>query len=295
MGAIRNLRRAGARCRRARAAFEVVFCCITLHIGHEERPVNQEMPRPLMWLISRYEHILMRTINYMARSDWLYRLGVTGRLIDWLSHRVMNYVNGEVLTLEEVVRMMDSLFDSGYTVATGTCPCRRARNMLSDDVPNNTDMVFGRWAEEYLEHYPGLYRRLERDEAKSLARNFDRHGFLHQVYGYHTRDGAAYVLCNCDPEVCIPLNAQKERGFKSFRRGRSVAVLDAGRCLGVEECGICLRRCPFDARFAQGDEVRIDPDACFGCGLCVSTCRGRATGLERRPGARLVYARYLVG
>jgi ferredoxin len=267
---------------------------MSAHEGHGDGTLNQSMPPFLMRWMSRYEHVILRPINWLARTDWAYRYGPTKRFVDWTSRRVMNTINGEVLTLDEVRSMLDSLFASGETVAVGTCPCRRARNEISDTVPNNTDMVFGKWAEEYVRNYPGLYHRLDPDEARELVEEFDRCGFLHQVYGYHQREGAAYVLCNCDKDICIPLQAQKERGFQAFRKGRSVAVVDTGRCLGIAECGLCLQRCPFDARVVGDGKSLVEVEQCFGCGVCICTCRGEASALERKKGAQLVYTRNLV-
>lgn len=267
---------------------------VPLHVGHGEQAIRQGVPRWFLRLFSRYEHQVMRVIDFLANSEPIYRFDLTRRLVMRLGELVMKAVNGEVLTLEEAREMVASAFDAGYVVAVGTCPCRRARNRISDCEPNNTDMVFGRWAEEYLANYPGLYYRPGREEALDLIEEFDRHGYLHQVYGFLSREGAAFVLCNCAPDICIPLQAQKRRGFQAFRKGRAVAVVDEGSCTGLEECGACLDRCPFDARMASGRAGRVDPEACFGCGLCVSTCRGAATSLARKDGARLIYAGRLV-
>jgi len=267
---------------------------LLLHMGHEEPGIYQDLPSFLMWLVSKYEHIMMRIINYLAMRDWIYRFEFVTRFMDFMSHRMMSFINGEVLTLDEVRELLGFIFEGGYTVAIGTCPCRRALNMLSDDVPNNTDMVIGHWAEDYLRHYPGLYHRIDRAEAEELVESFDSYGFLHQLYGFQSREGAAYVLCNCDSEVCIPLRAQKTRGYQSFRKGRSLAVVDEEACLGVENCGACLTRCPFDARIVDRGKGAVKEDMCYGCGLCVPTCKGKATTLERKKGAKLIYARRLV-
>lgn len=267
---------------------------LLLHMDHEEPGINQDLPYLLLWLVSKYEHIMMRIVNYLATHDWMYRFEFARRIMDFMSRWMMSFVNGEILTLDEVREMLGSIFEGGYTVAIGTCPCRRALNMLSDDVPNNTDMVIGLWAEDYLRHYPGLYHRIDQAEAEELVKSFNRHGLMHQLYGFQSREGAAYVLCNCDSEVCIPLRAQKARGYQSFRKGRSQAIVDEVVCLGVEECGACLLRCPFDARVVDRGKGAVKQDMCFGCGLCVSTCRGKATGLERKRGAKLIYARRLV-
>lgn len=268
---------------------------IPLHVGHGSTGLDQRFPRPLMKLVSRYEHIIMREVNYLATREWIHRIRFTRRLVDGIGNGMMKIVNGEILTRGEVNEMLESIFAGGYTVAVGTCPCRRARNQLSDELPNNCDMVFGRWAVEYLENYPGLYRRLDIDEALRLVERFDECGFIHQLYGARSIEGAAFVLCNCAPDVCIPLEAQRTRGYPAFRKGRSAAAVDAGKCLGPEACGACLERCQFGARSAAAGVIECNREKCFGCGLCLATCRGKATRLERVKGRELIYARHLVG
>ena len=272
----------------------VVLLVLPLHEGHGQELLRQRAPRFVLHLFSKYEHVIMRTIDYLASSEWIHGHTLTKRLVDSVSKGVISFINGEILNIEESRQMIDSIANAGYTIAVGTCPCRRARNQISDTLPNNTDMVFGRWAEEYLDNYPGLYRRVTREEALELVDSFDRHGFVHQIYGWPIREGASFVLCNCCKEVCIPLHAQRERGYPAFRKGRSLAVVDAGACAGVDECGICVARCPFGARGVLDGKAVVDGEKCYGCGVCAATCRGKATRLERKPDARLIFAKHLV-
>lgn len=268
---------------------------LPLHQGHGSRELlRQRAPRFLLHLFSKHEHVIMRTIDYLATTPWIHGHALSKRLVDAVSRGVIRFINGEILTLEESRRLIMSIAGAGYTIAVGTCPCRRARGLYSDTLPNDTDMVFGRWAEEYLDNYPDLYRRLTREEALELAEDFDRHGFIHQIYGFPVREDAAFVLCNCAREACIPLRAQRERGYPAFRKGRSLAVADADACLGTEECGACIARCPFGARVDRHGKAFVGGDDCYGCGVCAATCRGGATRLERRPGAQLIFARNLV-
>jgi NAD-dependent dihydropyrimidine dehydrogenase PreA subunit len=272
----------------------VLICILPLHLGHGEELLHQRIPRPILRLFSRYEHVFMRTINYLAMRDWIHNHAFTKRLVDRLTDLVLAIISGEILNLEESRQMIENIADHGYTIATGTCPCRRARNLLSDRVPNNTDMVFGTWADEYLNNYPGLYERLSKEEALQLVDEFDRHGFFHQVYGFLMRENAAFVLCNCAQDVCIPLQAQRARGYTAFRKGRSVAVVNRNACVGVDGCGICIERCPFDARYASDGKAAVNRDLCYGCGVCSATCKGEATHLESKPGAQLIFTRNLV-
>lgn len=273
----------------------VFLSALPLHVGHGDDKLRQRSPRFLLHVLSKYEHVIMRTINYLATREWIHDHAFTKRLVDRICDLVLSLINGEILNYEEARRLIEAIADGGYPIAVGTCPCRRARNMLSDTVPNNADMVFGRWAEEYLRNYPGLYSRLTREEALEALESFDLNGFIHQIYGFPLREGAAFVMCNCAQDVCIPLKAYREQGYPAFRKGRSVAVVDAGSCLGVDECGACFTRCPFEARKAgENGKSTVDRDKCYGCGVCMVTCKGEATRLERKPGAQLIFARNLI-
>jgi len=266
-----------------------------MHEGHGQELLRQRAPRFLLYLFSKYEHVIMRTIDYLASAARIHDHAFTKRVVDAVSKAVISLINGEILDLQESRQLIESIAGGGYTIAVGTCPCRRARNEISDTVPNNTDMVFGRWAEEYLHNYPGLYRQVSGEEALGLVEDFDRHGFIHQIYGFPVREDATFVLCNCDQHVCIPLQAQREKGYPAFRKGRSMAVVDVGACAGVDECGACLARCPFGARSAAADgKVSVASEECYGCGVCAATCRGQATRLQRKAGAQLIFARNLV-
>jgi len=271
-----------------------VLLTLPLHEGHGQELLRQRAPRFVLHLFSKYEHVIMRTIDYLASTAWIHDHAFTKRLVDGISNGVIRFINGEILDLEESRQLIAGIADAGYAIAVGTCPCRRARNKISDTVPNNTDMVFGRWAEEYLDNYPGLYTRISREEALGLVESFDSHGFIHQIYGFPLRERASYVLCNCDRDVCIPMQAHRKRGYAAFRKGRSLAAVDAGACLGTDECGRCIERCPFGARVAVAGKAVVVGDDCYGCGLCVTTCRGKATRLERKLGAQLIFARDLV-
>lgn len=51
----------------------------------------------------------------------------------------------------------------------------------------------------------------------------------------------------------------------------SVEVNDP-KCLGVAECGECVRVCPVNIFFPRGDRIGVqEEDECILCGLCL-TC-----------------------
>jgi ferredoxin len=265
---------------------------LATHVVYDPDMPAQRMPRLLMWFGSRYEHLMMRTIFWLADRNWLQH-PVAKKGINLIAALVMRVVSGEVLSYDEGQEMVNALFDSGATVAIGTCPCRRARRIYSTDVPNETDMVFGKWAREYIANYPEYYREISREEALEMLDVFDRSGFVRQVYGFNDSHGVAFVMCNCADDVCIPLHAMRTIGINAYEKGRSRAVVDAELCKGTASCGRCLARCRFNARMPEGKAAVIEEN-CMGCGLCVTGCPSGASSLSRVPGAHLHYARDLL-
>ena len=57
---------------------------------------------------------------------------------------------------------------------------------------------------------------------------------------------------------------------------------DRSKCLGAQECGMCVKRCPFGANKIKDGMVIFDKEKCMGCELCVATCKGCARELEER-------------
>lgn len=47
-------------------------------------------------------------------------------------------------------------------------------------------------------------------------------------------------------------------------------------------CGICLERYQFKARYMKNNKMVYDRTRCFGCGVCVSTCPNQSISLVKR-------------
>jgi ferredoxin len=87
--------------------------------------------------------------------------------------------------------------------------------------------------------------------------------------------------CNACTKVC-PSGALQDLNLSQKRRYViGEALLDASLCflvLGVNDCDICVRSCPFDAVQVYWDEDLyiaypvVDPSKCNGCGACEVYC-----------------------
>ena len=93
------------------------------------------------------------------------------------------------------------------------------------------------------------------------------------------------VLADCDVDASnLPLilgvKPIKEEPFS----GSQVAVVDFNRCT---ECGICEKKCPFEA---ISEVNKIDPLRCEGCGVCAFLCPAKAIEMVPRQSGKIIEA-----
>jgi ferredoxin len=158
-----------------------------------------------------------------------------------------------------------------------------------------TDMVIRTGTEAFTAAFPRDYRRIDREEAKTLVRTFADEGLWHMVF-LHCPDPAGYneyAICNCCTCGCVPFMLNKFFGQEGFPlvRGERVAETIPGQC---RNCGECLAVCPWAARTSVNGAAAVDAERCFGCGLCVRACPNGAVVLRRarpRPPLRTYQAR----
>ena len=187
--------------------------------------------------------------------------------------------NDTVMLLHEIEEMIDA----ATHIVVQPCDCRRLGQNCSR--PVETCIWFDAGALEALDRGHG--RRLTHDEAKQLVRWADKKGLMHTADS-DWKDRGLHAICNCCACDCYPFRAAQELGSKGvWPKSRYVAIYHPEHC---NLCGSCVKRCHFDAFYHDGtqvdidgrwfENVRLDPDLCWGCGLCANACPAGAISME---------------
>ncbi|MBS1252106.1 MAG: NAD(P)H-quinone oxidoreductase subunit I, chloroplastic [Anaerolineales bacterium] len=188
--------------------------------------------------------------------------------------------NDTVLLLSEVEEMLDA----ATHIVVQPCDCRRLGQNC--DLPVEACIWLDDGAREALDR--GYGRRLTREEAKELVRWADKRGLMHTADSeWQTR--GLHAICNCCACDCYPFRAAQELGSKgAWPKSHYVAAHDRALC---DLCGACVKRCHFEAFYHDGstvdvagklkENVLLDPEKCWGCGLCANTCPEGAIVMER--------------
>jgi len=74
-----------------------------------------------------------------------------------------------------------------------------------------------------------------------------------------------------------------EMGVKEGAGTTSTTSQQCARCL------VCIKECPHDARFYDGENIATDPIKCKSCGICVEVCPAGAAEIEKSFGTSRNY------
>lgn len=266
------------------------------HLDHGGTSMHQQIPFPLDIIGSRYEYLLMKILGFMTDADWLYRYRPTRALVGWLANRaIIPLIHGEVLTPDEVERMVLRLEGDGYLMAIGICECRHGECNISEELvdgadPNYTCVMIGDWGRGHLYTYPEQYRRVGAEELIEKARFWHSRGRVLSAWGMSSARGFLVSYCHCRPDYCVPLRNQLKRGNRVFHPGYSYATVDRELCAGPDGCvWDCTSRCYFDAIDVVDGRAMVDPTLCYGCGHCFCYCPTGAARAVRKEGYELTY------
>ncbi len=275
----------------------LVISLMLLHIFHFRGPYT--IPFQVMFrYFTRYERFFMRFLFKILKTEFLYKNRLIRFIPEFISYFAANGAYPSVYTLQELERTINILYytnggqktdsKSQFGILLRPCPCRDAQNNYSKKLPNVTDIIFTTNRKALPTGHDNIF--ISKPQLIRKLRQFDEAGLIHVVLGCCGEDGFGMNICNCHKSACFLLLAVLGRGFRrGLAKGPSIATSDETLCKGINECGKCLRRCPFKARIPKDGKSRVIADRCFGCGLCANTCESGATSMTYRADYEDIY------
>lgn len=197
---------------------------------------------------------------------------LVSHLINQISKRFKPAHSGQVITLDDALEIVE-LADNHVVFP---CFCRRFIGLKEKVCCLN----FGPMRDLYRLSSPGeKMEEIDAEEAKLRIKEWHTEGLVHQIL--YAAAPFPIAICNCERKYCVSIKYRTIFNIKSaLYKGHEVAVVDPLRCKC--ETYTCITRCQFGAMYVDryDNKVVIDPTKCFGCGLCVNTCKYSAITLK---------------
>ena len=178
-----------------------------------------------------------------------------------------------VLDLERV----EELLREADLLTIQDCDCRSNRGNCN--APLDVCISLNEEAEMMLKNGRYNPRRATLEEALNALRRSHEAGLVHMAYTLEG-DDRPNVICSCCSCCCHTLS-----GLIRFRLAKHVVTADKVAETDSDSCtdsGQYVERCQFGARRMVDGKLIYDPEQCFGCGLCITTCPSGAIKLVER-------------
>ncbi|SFG69849.1 4Fe-4S binding domain-containing protein [Desulfotomaculum arcticum] len=167
-----------------------------------------------------------------------------------------------------------NILNRANNYALVSCSCRLTfRNCHK---PINTCINLNESANELLER--GIGRQITLEECQEILTIADREGLVHIAISAPGQSD--YALCSCCSCCCHDLQALLKYNRSNWVQKANVIVQDdPQKCIN---CFNCVERCVFGARKNINEQLVYNPELCYGCGLCITSCPAGAITLKKR-------------
>lgn len=202
-----------------------------------------------------------------------------GRLIHWnLQRKIQSKgldpikamgMYGQVIPFEEGKIILEDQHLTQDFIALNYCLCRfmhrNKKECLCLLFGLSSDMV--KRIKDDTHCFNG--QSLDRDKAVKILENNQKKGYHATIYFRLAPHISS--LCSCERPVCYPLRLTLDFKFKAVFESSYIAKVDPDACQG---CGACVSRCSFEAisQTSPSQPVTVDAETCFGCGVCRYVC-----------------------
>jgi len=266
----------------------------------EEIAAKYNLREFLLEQYKNFEQIPVRKVAGVSPAGLGYklRIPIIGRLIKRTAERLLHSNRapsnpfrpeghiGQVVPLEDAIAILENC--AAEPIIQKNCMCR----YMSRGEKEACCINFGVMS-EIIDKLPRFIPEkekyhLSRQEAIDRFKEHNRKGYIGTIwfgpYPYINN------LCSCATPECAGIRPRLDFGIHSIYKAEYVAVADSGAC---SDCRRCIDACPFGAIEPRaGGGIRIDPDRCFGCGVCRHVCGAGALSLVPRDEIPALRGRY---
>ena len=170
---------------------------------------------------------------------------------------------------------MKKIITEAKTISLGECGCRK--QLKRCDAPLDVCIGLDKKAENMIKK--GLARRANLKQALEALERSHAAGLVHITYTFKENAKPVWV-CSCCSCCCHSMSGLVRFGIpNAVVTSNHIAVNNPETCIN---CGTCVERCQFRARYLKDGKLVHNEARCFGCGVCVSTCPTESISLVKR-------------